>query len=207
MGLPIEGQVGPQVLSDGSRGLVRLARDGSQIAQSAHADLFESAFRKQIFSASVTAQAMTVPGTGMVGLQLYNQSTDKLLSLIEVGGFIYATSATTTGVSLIAGNQGAVAPTGQTGAAVSRCTYLGASGPVAGLALAAGTFAVTGGVLQYLMHNTAAIATTGEDPGFRVNLNGRVIVPPGYFVAIAAFGATAAATSTNLDITWEEVPL
>ena len=176
--------------------------------------------QQNVFCAYVAAQATSLVGTAMVGLQLYNPvGSGKNLVLIDIGGMIVVTSASLTSLVLAYGVS-ATAPTGQTAATQVSSTLLGIPStslglPVqaltkaspAGLALSAGTFANAPVPIYNLLHNTAAIATTGEDTGFRIDLGGRFIVPPGNFVAIAAVGAAAAAAAMNADLSWIEPPI
>jgi hypothetical protein len=185
---------------------MRVGRTGEQIAQELHGRYYEQAFRKNLFHAYCAAQAMSVVGTGMVGLQVYNPVASGVnLVLLKAAGAIVVTSATTTGIVLASAAGQTTAPTGQTAATKSGNNFLGAAGSAA-LALAAGTFTNAPTADLFLMHNTAAIAATGEDQGFSVDLEGSIIVPPAAYVCIAALGAAGAASSTFLHLMWEEVP-
>ena len=173
-----------------------------------------------LFTAYVAAQATSVVGTSLVGLQLWNPPTSgRNLVLVDTAGMIIASSATTTSLAFAFGAQ-ATAPTGQTPATTVTAGLLGipvlSSGlksqlqvqPIpAALALSAGTFAVTPAVFKNLLHNTAAISTTGEDTGWQIDLTGKWVIPPGNFVAIVAVGAAAAAGAMNADLSWIEAPV
>jgi hypothetical protein len=209
MAIEIAGQVGPQVLSDGVTQPFRQARSGEIVVQELHGRYYEQAVRKNIFYAYSAARAITVVGTGLVGLQLYNSSPvvgGVNLVLLKTGGLISVTSATTTGLILASGGGQVSAPSGQTAADAVKNSYLGGSSPQA-TAIAAGTFTNAPTGIATLMHNTAAIAATGEDAGYLVDFEGSIVVPPQYYVAIAAIGATAAAAAWTGFISWEEVPV
>ena len=69
----------------------------------------------------------------------------------------------------------------------------------------AATLTAAGTAFLALMHNTAAIATVGVDR-INIDLDGKVIVPPGYWVALAALGAASAASAVSSSITYAEIP-
>jgi hypothetical protein len=170
---------------------------------------YQQAYRKNIFTAYAAAQATSLAGTAMVGLQLWNgspASNGVNLVLLKVGGLILATSATQTGVVLASGTGQVSAPTSQTAATRSGNNFIGGPGSQA-LALNAGTFSNAPTAFLNLLHNTAAIATTGEDIGYQLDLEGSVIIPPQCYVAFAALGAAGAASSNQHHIMWMEVPI
>jgi hypothetical protein len=205
--MKIEGQVGPQVVSDGSFSEIRLGRTAEQVVNELHGRYFEQTYRKNLYTAYAAAVATSLVGTAMVGLQVWNGSpvsNGVNLVLLKVGGMIVVTSASTTSLVLATGTGQVSAPTSQT--AITRVTnnFIGGPAPQA-TAMNAGTFTNAPTAMMNLMHNTAAIATTGEDTGFFVDLEGSVIIPPQCYVAIAAVGAAVAASGSNLHLMWEEV--
>lgn len=159
-----------------------------------------------LFTARCALQATSLVGAAMVGLQLWNRNSAVNLHLLKLGGNIVATSATQTGLALAFGTGQVNAPTGQTAASSVINNLIGGAAPSA-LALAAGTF-VNAPVAQIdLLHNTAAIAGTGEDPGFYLDLEGSIVIAPNTYAAIASLGAAAAAASNNLWAMWAELPV
>jgi hypothetical protein len=205
----VEGQVGPQVVSDGSFSEFRQGRAGEMIVGQLHGRYYETAFRKNLFTAYAAAVATSVVGTAMVGLQVWNGSPvagGVNLVLLKVGGMIVVTSATTTSLVLATGTGQVGAPTSQTAATRVGNNFIGGQAPQA-TALNAGTFTNAPTAFKNLLHNTAAIAVTGEEPGFLIDLEGSVIIPPQCYVCIAAVGGAVAASGSNLDISWEETPI
>lgn len=201
--------VGVQPGSDGSLVSQRAGRLGDTIVSELHGRYYEQAYRKNLFTAYCAAQALSVAGTAMVGLQVWNGSPVSggvNLVLLKVGGMIVVTSATVTSLVLATGVGQAAAPSGQTAATRVSNNFIGGANPNA-LALAAGTFVAAPTALINLMHNTAAIAATGEDAGFVLDLEGSIIIPPQAYVCIAAVGAAVAAAGSNLHLMWEEVPV
>lgn len=209
MPIEIAGQVGPQLLSPGTSQPFREGASGEMVVQELHGRYYEQAYRKNAFTCYSAARAITVVGTGMVGLQIWNASPlagGVNLVLLKTGGLIAVTSATTTGLILASGTGQVSAPTGQTAADAVKNNFIGAPAPQA-LAIAAGTFTNAPTGVMTLMHNTAAIGTTGEDSGYLIDLEGSIVVPPQAYVAIAAIGATAAAAAWFGFLMWEEVPV
>lgn len=204
-----QGQVGPVAVADGTNPPARMGRTAEVSVQELHGRYYEAAFRKNLFTAYSAGTAMTVVGTGMVGLQIWNGSpvvNGVNLVLLKVSGFISVTSATTTGIVLATGIGQVNAPTGQTAITRSGNNFIGATASQA-LALNAGTFSNAPTAVFVLMHNTAAIASTGEDIGFNMDLEGSIIIPPQSYACLATLGATAAAAAVTCNIMWEEVPV
>lgn len=208
MPIPLTGAVGPQTAQDGAAPPVRQGRAGEVVVTDLHGRYYEQAYRKNLFIAYCAAQATSVAGTAMVGLQVWNGSpiaNGVNLALLKTSGMIVVTSASLTSVVLAVGTGQVSAPTSQTAATkVSNC-FIGGVGPQA-TAISAGTFTNAPVAIKNLMHNTAAIASTGEDQGWSIDLEGAIIIPPQCHVAIAAVGAAAAASGMNLDLMWEEIP-
>lgn len=198
--------VGPQARGDGSLLPARGGKTGELITADAHGRYYEAAVRGKLFTAYAANQATSLAGTAMVGLQVWNGSPTSggvNLVLLKTGGLLSATASACTGVVLTVGTGQTAAPSGQTAITKVTNNYIGGSNPQA-LATAAGTFTNAPAAIATLLHNTAAIATTGEDAGYLVDLEGSIIIPPQTYVAIATIGAAGAGWYGYL--MWEEVP-
>ena len=207
--MKIEAQVGPQILSDGVVDSLRAGKTGESIVQELHGRYYEQAYRRNIYTAYCAAQATSVVGTAMVGLQVWNGSniaSGVNLVILKSAGHIAVTSASLTAVVLATGAGQVSAPASQTAATRVANNFLGGASPNA-TATSLATFTSAPTAIWPLLHNTAAIAVTGEDPGWLVDFEGAIIVPPQYYVCIAAVGAAAAASGMNLSLMWEEVPV
>lgn len=205
----LQGQVGPQVAADGSLPTARAGKSGELIVQELHGRYYEQAIRKSLFTAYAQAVATSVVGTAMVGLQIWNGSPltgGVNVVLLKIGGNIVVTSASTTSLVLATGTGQVSAPTSQSAITRVSNNFIGGPGPQA-VCLNAGTFTNAPTALLTLLHNTAAIATTGEDPGFQIDLEGAIVIPPQCYVCIAAVGAAVAASGSNLHVMFEEVPV
>lgn len=210
MAFLIDTRTGPIVQQDGAGDQpLRQGKMGSLIVADGHGRYYEQASRKNMFTAYCAAQATSVVGTGMVGLQVWNGSpivNGVNIVLLKAAATIFVTSATTTRIVLATGTGQVSAPTGQTAATRVSNNFIGGQSPQ-GLALAAGTFTNAPTAFWPLLHNTAAIATTGEDPGGYIDLEGSIIIPPQCYVAFAAVGGAVAASGSDLALMWEEVPV
>jgi hypothetical protein len=181
---------------------------------------FQAALQN-MFTVYCGAQATSLAGTALIGLQLWNPpGSGRNLVLVDSAGMIIVSSSTTTSIALAYGLAQTSAPTSTTAATTITSTLLGpatigAAGVLAtqvqkvpiGQAFAAGTFINTPSLFKNLLHNTAAINTVGEDPGWQIDFNGKWIVPPGSYVAIVAVGAAVASGGMNADLTWIEAPI
>lgn len=162
----------------------------------------------KVFAGRGALQTLSVAGTAMTGLIIWNSSSPTSggvdLHLLKLSGNVAVTSATTTGIAVAYLKTQTAAPTTTT-AATQTCTYLGGS-LGSGLAYTVATVAAAPTAFFDVLHNTAAIGTTGEDPGFLIDLEGSVIVPPQSLVCFVALGAASAASAVNLSALWAELP-
>jgi hypothetical protein len=160
------------------------------------------------FTAFAALQTLSVVGTAMTGLILWNSSTpgsgvDLVVTLAAAD--VAVTSATLTGVAIAYGRNQVTAPSTATAASAQFCDYIG-NPLAAGLAYNIATMSVAPVSTWLVLHNTAAIAVTGEDPGQQIDFQGSIIVPPQQYVCFSALGAASAASAANLSLKWIEVP-
>lgn len=207
MPMPVSGQVGlvPNNRTSGSPTALQLPLGELGVSEimPRYAAL---AWSGLLFTARAALQATSLVTTAMVGLQLTNNTSTRNALIMAVGGNIVATSATQTGVVLAAGTGQTAAPGSQTAASRVGNNFIGGAANNC-LATNAATFANAPVAVMDLLHNTAAIGTTGEDQGYFLDLGGSIVVPPGCYVAFAAVGAAGAASSNNHWIMWAELPV
>jgi hypothetical protein len=205
MALQVSGAVGPSTVQDGAAPPLRQLKDGTLAVAETHGRYYEAAYRSKLFTAYAGGVATSLSSTTAVGLILVNPPNNgNNLVLQKTAGLIAVTSATTTAI-LLGLFQQPTTPTGVT-AIVPVNNKLGGSA-ASGAAYSAATIANAPTAFKVLLHNTAAIATTGEDPGWQIDLEGSVIVPPGWGVATIALGAAVSASGMYADLSWEEVPV
>lgn len=205
----IQGQVGqPGVtsLGPGTNPTLRVGQMGDAIVSELHGRYYETTYRRNLFTAYSGGTAMSVAGTALIGLQLWNASNSVNLVLSKCTGFVAVTSASTTGILLASGIGQVTTPTSLTAITRASNNFIGGGLPQ-GQAYNAGTFSIAPTPFWPLLHNTAAIATVGEDQGWQMDFEGSVIVPPQAYVAIVALGSAAAAAAVYCSLMWEEVPI
>lgn len=202
--MTLETSVGESFLSVGVSGPIRQGKNGQLITADAHGKLYELTANRRLFQSYGAAQTLTAVNTTYTGHLLHNPVGSGVnLVLYEVDLVVSVTSASLTGIALASAAQ-ATTPTGTT--AIERQGNLnlgGAAGAV--LAYKAATLTAAGTSFRILTGNTAAIATTGITR-INVDLAGSVIVPPGYWVALAALGAASAASAVGSSIIYAEIP-
>lgn len=203
------GRVGPaSTLISASAGSIiprRIGAQGEEITATAHGPMYEASYRGSLFFSYVAAQALTASNTTYTGNIIWNGSTGFNLAVRKVSLQVSVTSASMTGIALGYSNLQPSAPTSTTAATLTGSMLIGGTAPQA-TAYKAATVITAGAAVYPLMHNTAAIATTGAD-SIVVDLEGGLIIPPGTCVSLLALGAASAAAAVTSTILWEEIPI
>lgn len=202
----IQAQVGPQVLTDGSVANARLEKTGSVVMQELHGRYYESAYRKQMFSASaagVTTSAGTT--TTFTGLAVSNPIGSSVnLAVNKVGaGFSVALAAGAV-VGVMAGYS-TVNTTNTTTTVARSNIFTGGAGGVA-TAITSGTLTGTPTVVAVLGSAGSGALTTYAFAPQQFDFEGSLIIPPGGYVASYTSTASGAAGAT-FSIQWEEIPI
>src|ERR1039458_3137225 len=190
---------GIQTAADGTYPELRGGRKGGLVSQDVGGRYEEAAYRKALFTAYAVGQAVSTVGVAMVGLQIWNGSPvagGVNLAILKIGGNIVVTTAALTSIVLATGVGQLSAPTTQTAITRVSNNFIGGPAPQA-LATTLGTFVNAPTAILTLLHNTAAIAVTGEDAGFALDLEGSIIIPPQCYVCFAAVGAAGSAGALN----------
>ena len=162
----------------------------------------------KVFTARCALSTLSATGTAMTGLVLWNSSpagSGVDLHILKCSGDVAVTSASLTGIALAYGKGQASVPGTVTAATSTASDYIGGN-VGSGLAYSVAT-RTNAPVAQFdVLHNTAAIAVTGEDSGFLVDFEGSIVVPPQQYICFVALGAASAASAVNLGIKWAELP-
>lgn len=159
---------------------------------------------KHMFYSHVIGQTLTASNTTYTGHVVSNNSTTVNLRLYRISLVVSVTSASLTGIALAINAQPAT-PTSTTVSDSSGNCFLG--GAVSkGIGYKAATLANAGTAIFGLMHNDAAIATTGVD-SIMINLNGTIVIPPAYTFHLVALGAASAASAITSSFQWSEEPI
>jgi len=199
-----EGTVGERFLATGTIASERLGKNGQLIVADGQGKYHELALNRRLFYSYGAPATLTAVNTTYTGHLLFNPVGSGVnLVLLEVELGVTVTSASMTGIVLASAAQ-ATTPTSVTAVERQSNAFLGgATGAVLGYKVA--TLTAAGTAFRHLFHNTAAINTVGVDR-VSIDLGGSVIVPPGYWVGLAALGAASASAAVTSAILYAEIP-
>ncbi|MEY2874023.1 MAG: hypothetical protein RLZZ373_1394 [Pseudomonadota bacterium] len=193
-----QGLVGAAQYGDGSQPTLRVGNQGDQIISQLHGRYYEQAKRGTLFSLANQAAVSNTAGlaTTFTGLSVANPSgSGKNLVLLHVGvGQIAAGAAGALGIMT---GSGAAA-----GSLTPRNCLVGGG---ASVAVGSNSATIATPVLERIFGTIGSLATTGYglQPGLQYQVDGSLVIPPGYFVASYA---SAALTSASIwSFVWEEV--
>ena len=194
---------GLQSNADATLIVPRAGKNGDTIVSELHGRKYEQTLRGYRFGVSNQAAVATTAGlaTTFTGLAVANPAGSGRNLVIE--RFSYANTVavpTACAIGLMTG-AGAAA-----GALVPRNRLTGTASPATVATASAGATIATP-VLEQIFSTHGTIATTGQGNGapMVVDLEGSLIIPPGFFVASFTSAATTAAFIFSLE--WEEVPI
>lgn len=174
-----------------------------QLGSQLHGSMYQATAFNTLYYGYSQAKTVTSANTTATGLIIHNPANSGVnLSINKIYIGVSVTSASLTGIAL-AQNVQATVPTGTTVATANGNAFIGAAAGKA-VAYSAATLANAPTPILPLMHNSAAIATTGED-SIVVDLQGSIVIPPGYAVSLSALGAASAASAVTATILYEEI--
>lgn len=182
--------------------------DGDVLVSEYHARYGRAALAKRLYFSYSSAVATSLAATAAIGNIVWNPPGSGVrLILTKWTSQIVATSATCTGIALAFGYQ-TTTPTTTTAATATGSSFINQVVAVPGLAKAYGIATVlTAGVTGWVLHhNTAAIATVGEDTQAG-DLEGMFVIDQGGFVHMCALGTAAAASGHTSSLAWYEAPV
>ena len=207
----IQGQVGQPTISTLSAGTtppVRQGQLGDVIVSELHGRYYETAYRRNMYTATLTAGTTTSAAlsTTFTGLLLLNPNNSPVNIIVNKVGFSFLVAFTAAAaIGLQTGNQSTALLSGLTTTNTSvRPNYVGA-GIGTGLTYSAATTTAPG--LQQLFGAglTGAITTVPQVFSY-FYLEGSLILPPGAWVG--SYTSTASGSSGMLmTIQYEEIPL
>ena len=207
----IQGQVGQPTISTLSAGTtppVRQGQLGDVIVSELHGRYYETAYRRNMYTATLTAGTTTSAAlsTTFTGLLLLNPNNSQVNIVVNKVGFSFLVAFTAAAaIGLQTGNQSTALLSGLTTTNTSvRPNFVGAG---TGTALTYSAATTTGPVLQQLFGAglTGAITTTPQVFSY-FDLEGSLILPPGAWVG--SYTSTASGASGMLmTIQYEEIPL
>jgi hypothetical protein len=202
-------KIGPGQGAQGAESDLRLTNDLGLVVQQLHGRLFEAAIRQKLFYAA-TSTAGVAPGTAInttPPLALYNpDGSGVLLAVLKT--WMGMKSGTLGVGTLFYTNTTAKGAAPGTGAVLTpKSAYLGAS-LGQGQAFQGSTLASTPTILRPALTITPIVDSTAAAPWYwEDNVDGSIIVPPGYAVALQEVGAAGSSPLVQFGILWEEVPI
>lgn len=200
----VQGQSGPQVLSDGVNATARTGRTGEFNVSDAHSRYQEAVYRGNVFLASNQAgQALsTALSTTQTGFTLTNPSgSGKNLVVLDA---VIALTTAPAGISTLlwAANVNTVAAAvTQTTPLTVRSALLGSSATGVGLAASAVTLPAAPVVVRAVPGGPVATGTT-TSPFIRDEIAGGLILTPGTALSLSTL---TTAISVICSMIWEEI--
>jgi len=208
----IQGQVGHPVaasMAAGTNPPIRQGQLGDLVVSELHGRYYETTYRRNMFTATLTAGTTTSAGlsTTQTGLLVLNPNNSPVNLVINKVGYAFLVAfAAASAIGLQTGNQSTALLSGLTTTNTSvRSNYAGSG--VVGNALTYSAATTTAPALQQLFGAglTGAITTVPQVYSY-FDLEGSLVVPPGAWVG--SYTSTASGASGMLvTIQYEEVPL
>ena len=196
-------QVGPQGPSTGGDGgILNLqgGRQGDLLVSELHGQMYDQAFRGNLFHVANQAAVSTSAalGTTWTGLAISNPSTSGVNAVLRRFTCAQYAVGAAGAIGIMTGS-GAAA-----GSLVPRPAIVG--NPTGKVTASAGA-AIGTPVLEEVYGEVGSLATTGYglQAGIVVDLQGSLIIPPGFFAA--SYTTVATTTALIFGFQWEEVPV
>lgn len=204
-----QGQVGPTFSADGVQSALRTGKTGEQVVGQLHPRYYEATYRQGTFQAANQAGQVTTVGlaTTYTGLCVSNPvGNTKNLVLTKVTAAFPVAPAAALAVGLMTGYNGATNVT-HTTPVTPKSQFVGTGAAATALADSSATLP-TAPLVNTIFGfvGTAAVTAVNAVPGFSVDMEGSVVVPPGGYAAIYTSAASGAA-GMFASIQWEEVPV
>lgn len=199
--MQITGLVGnPVAWASGTNAVIRAGAQGSQINDTLHGPYYEQSYRGNIFrianqAAVTTTAALATTWTGLAISNPAGSGVNAVINIFSVAQFAVGAAGA---VGIMTG-AGAAA-----GTLVPKNAIIG--GPTGKVTASAGATIATP-VLDIVVGSIGSLATTGYGlaPSIAIDLQGSIIVPPGFFAA--SYTTVATTTALIFGFQWEEVPI
>ncbi len=211
----IEGVVGSnrQGLGDGSPAVARIGKTGEMVVGDVHAEHYEAASRGNIFTAATATTGVAVATltiTTTCSFLLYNPISSGV-NLVLIDASCWFVSGTIGGGMLMyTTNSGVAVVSPGVGTAIVPRTSLLSGGNAAPKAVAITTATTAANMVTVRPFCTllayAAAALGGVMP-YKDQINGELMVAPGYFIGIHGITATGTSPVMGFSMSWEEVPV
>lgn len=224
----IQGQVGPQIGSDGAYPVARLGKSGEVVVQELHGRFYEQNYRGNVYSdglatvVAITAATYNIatlgatctpicglwnPSTSVVNAVLLHATLNTIKTALQntgCGPFFWATSVGNTALTLGSTplNRKTLSNSGATCKGMSNVALTGLTNNLT-VKGASQLFGGSSSIAAFL-ETQAGMATTHVSA--RELFDGEWIIPPGGVIALLAGSAPVAVSATAM-LVWEEVPV
>lgn len=209
MPIQISGQIGPQVSGDGVGAQpLRQGKSAELIVQELHGRYYESAYRRAMFSGSITGQVTSVGVTTIyTGLALSNPIGSAVNLVLNKCGYAFTVAfAAGATIGLMTGFNSGINVTHST-PVTPRSQFFTGAGAGVGLLDSSATLPTAPTLNTVLGAGlTGAITTTPFGCAGLVDLEGSIILPPGAYCAFYTSTASGAAGGA-FSFQWEETPV
>ena len=204
------GQPGVRSITPGANPVIRQGQQSDIIVSELHGRYYETTYNRNMYTATLTSGTTTSAAlaTAHTGLLLLNPNNSQVNFVINKVGMTFLVAfAASAAIGIQTGNQStAVLSSLTTTNTQTRNNFLGAPNSTVGLTYSAATTTSPSLLQLFGAGLTGAITTVSQIPGFFIDLEGSVIVPPGSW--IATYTSTASgASGTFASFTYEEVPV
>ena len=212
----VQGQVGPIAtttsIGAGTLAPARLGQLGDTVVSELHGRYYETTYRRNSFlatspSAVATSAGIVASAAAYTGLTVYNPvGNSNNVVINKVGAAFIVAPAAAIAYGLYVG--GIVSATASLTAANTRNLFIGGTAPTA---LAYSVWTPTYSVAATVAHIFGTVGTTAAITGINfdngvIDLEGSLVITPGYFVSV--YTSTASGASGYLgSIQWEEIPV
>jgi hypothetical protein len=194
------GPSGPTTGGDGGTLNLQEDRQGGLIVSELHGQMYAEAFRGTLYHVANQAAVSTTAAlaTTWTGLAISNPSTSGVNAVLRRFTCAQFAVGAAGGIGIMTGS-GAAA-----GALVPRSAIVG--NPTGKVTASAGATIATP-VLEEVYAQIGSLATTGYGltPGIVIDLQGSLIIPPGFYAA--TYTTVATTTALIFGFQWEEVPV
>ena len=192
--------VGTQSAGDGAFIYPRGGKQGNALSDKLHGDLYEQAYKSNLFHVTNQATVVTTVGlaTTFTGLAIANPAASGVNLVIRTVAVAQSVAATTASAIGVMCGTGAAA-----GALTVRNAKVGGAASATTTASAGATIATP--VLERIIGSvgTGAVTVPLLLPVINHDFQGSLIIPPGYYMA----SFTTGVCSLTFTFVWEEVPV
>lgn len=210
MAITIQGEVGPNTLSDGAVAAPRLGRSGEVVVTELHGQFYEIVKRGNVYIAA-TGAAGVAPGTALSTtppLTVFNPPASgvDLVILQAMLGYLSGTLGAGSMVWAVNNAANAAAPSG--GTALTPINARISTNKGQGQAFQGATLPATPTILRPFCGLGPILATTAVQPWQIIeDLKGGIVIPSGCAASLTGIATAGTSPLVLLGCVWEEVPV